>query len=160
MTGKYRPAQNTEKRVPFADGTELETRIKTMRRQTLYIGGGLLVFFGTMWATMTYVRDDPEAPTILPGQDVSSRYKDIAPGFDKSVDSTEFWMGIGWLRKWLVGKAYGNVLEISVGTGRNSRFYKEDQCKSITMIDLSLEMIEIAQERFKDVDVLILFDNG
>ena len=115
-----------------------------------------MIFFGSMWATMSYVRGEPEAPHILPGEDVSSRYKEIASGFDQSVNSTEFWMGIGWLRRWLVGRARGNVLEVSVGTGRNSRFYKEDRCSSITMIDLSLEMIEIAQERFKGMTIAVL----
>ena len=147
--GKYRPIQHKDKTSPFADDSENKNRIRIMRRQTLYVGAGLVIFFGSMWATASYVSGEPEAPSILPGEDVSNRYKDIAPGFDKSVDSTEFWMGIGWLRKWLLAKAHGNVLEVSVGTGRNSRFYKEEQCSSITMIDLSSEMIEVAQQRFK-----------
>ena len=101
------------------------------------------------YAASKFVGGEPEAPHISPDQDVSDRYEHIAATFDESVGSIEFWSGINLLRKMLMKRVSGNVLEVSVGTGRNSGYYKEDQCQSITMVDQSQEMIEIAQKTFK-----------
>jgi methyltransferase OMS1, mitochondrial len=63
-------------------------------------------------------------------------------------------MGISRRRKKLVGKARGDVLEVSVGTGRNLEGYLfdfakgEGRVKSFTAIDKSGEMLEIAHEKF------------
>lgn len=54
-------------------------------------------------------------------------------------------LGIGKLRRRLLGKASGEVLEVACGTGVNFAHYPED-CR-VTAVDLSLEMIGIARER-------------
>lgn len=112
------------------------------------------------------ITDDPSVQV-----DVSSRYNSIADKFDETVDSNEYWLGITSLRKNLVQQAYGHVLEISVGTGRNLSFYdwnthdlngvgrpyatdktKKGKVTSFTAIDISPEMLKIAR---KKLDVLI-----
>jgi methyltransferase OMS1 len=100
-------------------------------------------------------------------QDVSSRYDKIASTFDNTVDWTEYIMGITSLRKKLASLAHGDVLEVSIGTGRNLSYYdwnckghggvgkvdnsgdiKKGKVKSFTAVDKSPEMLEIAHEKF------------
>lgn len=71
-------------------------------------------------------------------------------------------MGITSLRRDLASRAWGNVLEVSIGTGRNLQYYKwpasfygkpnigegKGQVRSFTAIDKSKEMLEIAHEKF------------
>ena len=99
--------------------------------------------------------------------DVSSRYDKIAKSFDKSVDTMELSMGMSKKRRNLVGQAHGDVLEVSIGTGRNLEYYnwdfkgsngvgevstrggvKKGKVQSFTAIDKSGEMLEIAHEKF------------
>ena len=82
-------------------------------------------------------------------EDVSDRYHGIAKDFDREVGTQERLMLLGWLRSWLVRQASGHVLEVGVGTGRNSQFYDLKKCASITMLDQATEMIDIAREKFK-----------
>lgn len=61
---------------------------------------------------------------VLPQDaDVSSRWKDTTRDFDREVDASEKLMLMKWKRKRLVREAYGDVLEVSVGTGRNMDLY-------------------------------------
>lgn len=146
---EYRPIQPRTKTWQSPEDLKIQARIKQVRKVTLYVGAGLIVFVVGTYAASKFVGGEPEAPHISPDQDVSDRYEHIAATFDESVGSIEFWSGINLLRKMLMKRVSGNVLEVSVGTGRNSGYYKEDQCQSITMVDQSQEMIEIAQKTFK-----------
>ncbi|POS84056.1 hypothetical protein EPUL_003576 [Erysiphe pulchra] len=120
-------------------------------------------FYKTESSTIT---DNPSVQA-----DVSTRYNSIAHIFDDTVDSNEYWLGITSLRKKLVQKAHGHVLEVSVGTGRNLTFYdwniqghngvgrpdasnniKKGSVISFTAIDISPEMLKIAR---KKLDALI-----
>ena len=55
--------------------------------------------------------------------DVSDRWKDTTRDFDDEVNASESLMWVRAKRKRMVNEAYGNVLEVSVGTGRNMRLY-------------------------------------
>lgn len=76
-------------------------------------------------------------------------------------------MGITSSRRKLIREAAGDVLEVSIGTGRNLEFYdwdfkghngvgkidasykiKRGRVKSFTGVDLSIEMLEIAHDKF------------
>lgn len=65
-------------------------------------------------------------------------------------------MGIKKLRRKLAAQAKGDVLEVSIGTGRNLEGYKGfdtrpfegEGLKSFTAVDKSLEMLEVAHEKF------------
>jgi hypothetical protein len=50
-------------------------------------------------------------------------YDDGAATYDKEVCSAEGWMGMTRLRKILLGRAKGRVLEVAAGTGANFHFY-------------------------------------
>lgn len=55
--------------------------------------------------------------------DVSDRWKSTTRNFDWEVDSTEKMTLLRRKRRRLVREAYGDVLEVSVGTGRNMDLY-------------------------------------
>ena len=100
-------------------------------------------------------------------QDVSTRYDAIAKTFDADVDWIESTMGYTSLRRKLASQAHGDVLEVSIGTGRNLAFYdwdfkghngvgkpdprgyiKKGKVRSFTAVDKSGEMLEVAHEKF------------
>jgi methyltransferase OMS1, mitochondrial len=55
--------------------------------------------------------------------DVSYRWLDKTRDFDGEVDNQETFMLLRAKRRRLINEAYGNVLEVSVGTGRNMDLY-------------------------------------
>ncbi|KAE9377078.1 S-adenosyl-L-methionine-dependent methyltransferase [Stipitochalara longipes BDJ] len=127
-----------------------------------------LAAYGSYFLTAaTRLVDHPVPTTASAQEDVSSRYDKIAPSFDDSVDLTERLMGITSLRKKLASLAHGDVLEVSIGTGRNLSYYdwnfkghggvgrpdsrgniKKGKVRSFTAVDKSPEMLEIAHEKF------------
>jgi len=68
----------------------------------------------------------------------------LAPGYDKKVRIPERLLFAGG-REWVCSRARGDVLEISVGTGRNLPLYPPDV--RITAVDISANMLEIARAR-------------
>lgn len=79
--------------------------------------------------------------------------EEIRNKYDKLARWYDFFEFIGEylfarkLRKKLMAKASGKVLELAVGTGKNIPYYPENL--EITAIDLSEEMIKKAQKRAK-----------
>lgn len=98
--------------------------------------------------------------------DVSSRWKDTKRDFDREVDAAERFMLLKWKRKRLVREAYGDVLEVSVGTGRNMDLYDtrpytptesasygrdtRHMITSLTFNDASPVMIENAKKKWNE----------
>jgi hypothetical protein len=70
-------------------------------------------------------------------------YDQGAQTYEKDVCVHEAWMGITALRKSLLQKAAGNVLEVAAGTGHNFPLYPAS-C-SVTAIDCSRGMVEVAR---------------
>jgi ubiquinone/menaquinone biosynthesis C-methylase UbiE len=68
----------------------------------------------------------------------------LAPRYDKKVRLPERLLFPGG-REWVCSRAKGDVLEISIGTGRNLSLYPADV--RITGIDISASMLEIARMR-------------
>ena len=79
------------------------------------------------YSYVSALKEDPDTRD-LPTQDadVSSTYDDIAQVFDSCVSSSEILGGVNWQRRRLAKQARGNVLEVSVGTGRNMKYYNLD----------------------------------
>ena len=65
-----------------------------------------------------------------------------AKQWDGLVRWTELASGIGWWRRKLIRHAYGDVLEVAVGSGRNFKFYDSNKVSSITAVDYSRPMLE------------------
>lgn len=80
----------------------------------------------------------------------------LAPGYDKNVRIPERLLFAGG-REWVCSRARGDVLEISVGTGRNLPLYAPDV--RITGVDISAGMLGIARKRAaelgRDVDLRV-----
>ena len=119
-------------------------------RKRLAALGAIATFVIGLYVTNSYVRGlrKETAASQIPN-DVSDRYNQIAQDFDSDVGFIEALYGYGWLRSWITGEACGNVLEVSAGTGRNTKYYNLKKCTSVTMIDQSSEMVNIAKEKFQ-----------
>ncbi|OJD18103.1 hypothetical protein AJ78_01876 [Emergomyces pasteurianus Ep9510] len=123
-------------------------------------------FFFSTYGTYLYVTYDKTAKrskTLSVPDDVSDRYHKTAPTYDAEVDLAERIMRVGKRREELVSRARGNVLEVACGTGRNMQYYSLGEkrgtdkngkaeiqgCRSVTFVDQSRQMVEIAKEKFE-----------
>ncbi|OZJ04440.1 hypothetical protein BZG36_02794 [Bifiguratus adelaidae] len=132
----------------------------------LVLVGGTLVYVGVSYATYTYLRKPAAAePTLQVDpatHDTCSTWNSIASDYDARIGKDERWLGIGLLRRYMMGKyARGDVLEVSTGTGRNLPYYRPSMITSLTLSDKSPVMLDQAKqtwqryaERFKEVPVL------
>lgn len=127
-----------------------------LARALLYTGG-IAVFLIAAFGTYQFrkgqyefnsSRDADKNYTSIP-EDVSDRFNKIAKTFDKEVGFYESFSGLNRIRSGMIKNARGNVLEVSVGTDRNSSYYDVEKCNSIIMLDQSQEMIDIARRKFK-----------
>ncbi|KAH7323721.1 S-adenosyl-L-methionine-dependent methyltransferase [Rhexocercosporidium sp. MPI-PUGE-AT-0058] len=162
---------NTTKPGPTSSNPEPKSNPFRHRIIPIFFGSIALVgFSGGMsyyYVMFNQDADGPRKTTPAIQEDVSKRYDQIATTFDNTVDSTESMMGISSLRRKLASQAVGDVLEVSIGTGRNLEFYswdfkgyqgvgkvdergfiKKGKVRSFTAVDKSAEMLEIAHEKF------------
>ncbi len=75
---------------------------------------------------------------------VQSAYNEIADQYDKKTWFDQHILGVARLRKNLLAKATGNILEVACGTGSNLPFYPAGS--DITAVDLSPNMLEVARK--------------
>ncbi|KAI1616091.1 ubiquinone/menaquinone biosynthesis methyltransferase, partial [Exophiala viscosa] len=79
--------------------------------------------------------------------------------FDDEVEFSEKLMWLGGKRRKLCKEAYGNVLEVSAGTGRNMEYYNLDsvrtprdkRIRSLVFNDLSEIMVYQAEKKFDEL---------
>lgn len=94
--------------------------------------------------------------------DVSSRWKQLGRDFDDEVELSEKLMSMKKKRRHLVQGAYGNVLEVSVGTGRNLDYYdlrpfnptnsaRRNIVTHLTLNDQSGVIIAAAEEKMEKI---------
>jgi len=107
----------------------------------------------------------PEHLKLSQNADVSDRWKDSTRNFDWEVDSQEKVTWMAYKRKRLIREAYGDVLEVSVGTGRNMQLYdtrpyssaenssygrsRRHMITSLTFNDQSEVMVENAKRKWE-----------
>jgi methyltransferase OMS1 len=76
----------------------------------------------------------------------------------------EYIMGLRLIRRYLLWKAQGKVLEIAAGTGTNLSYYRESKVSNLTAVDYSPEMIKIllenASKHHFPVDNALVMDAG
>ena len=82
---------------------------------------------------------------------MADRYRVTAKHFDADVSSTENIWGIMRLRRRLAEQAKGDVLEVSVGTGRNGMYYDLEKAKSLAFVDQSKAMVDIARKKWNSL---------
>eukprot|EP01026_Neomeris_dumetosa_P005087 TRINITY_DN1139_c1_g2_i2.p1 TRINITY_DN1139_c1_g2~~TRINITY_DN1139_c1_g2_i2.p1 ORF type:complete len:353 (+),score=41.14 TRINITY_DN1139_c1_g2_i2:51-1061(+) len=110
----------------------------------LYTGVG--IYTAAVATTMLYFSGRQMLPPVRVG---ACRFDDLAEVYDEQLGWDEFMMGLNWIRGWYVGRAYGKVLEISGGTGRNYKFYDYDKISSLTVTDNSYPMLREAKDKYE-----------
>ena len=75
---------------------------------------------------------------------VQSAYDAIADQYEKKIWFDQYVLGVARLRKRLLSKANGKILEVACGTGQNFPLFAPNS--EITAIDLSPRMLEFARE--------------
>ena len=83
-------------------------------------------------------------PVEFASKDLSAKYDRFAPWYD-CVEGVLGVLGVRKLRRGVISQAFGKVLEVAVGTGKNLSYYRGD-CQ-IFAVDLSKEMLKRAQTR-------------
>jgi ubiquinone/menaquinone biosynthesis C-methylase UbiE len=90
-------------------------------------------------------------------KEIQRKYEEFARWYDFGEAMTEF-LAVRRLRQRLLQQAYGRVLEIAAGTGKNLGYYPRT-CR-ITAVDLSPAMLQLARKRAMrlnlDVDFLVM----
>ena len=124
------------------------------RRKGIYIASGLLIYALTTYTVYLFTTLNAEDTHRIislppPDTDVSSRYDTTAPHFDADVSFIERFSGINRRRRTLISQARGDVLEVCAGTGRNTMWYDLDKVKSVTFVDRSAPMIEVAMKKWQ-----------
>ncbi|KAK8195032.1 S-adenosyl-L-methionine-dependent methyltransferase, partial [Phyllosticta capitalensis] len=74
-------------------------------------------------------------------------YDSTAKTYDETVGASEKSIGVDRLRRKLVGQAEGHVLEVSAGTGPSLAHYNFKKVRSLTLLDQSAPMLEIARQK-------------
>ncbi|KAJ9258534.1 hypothetical protein DTO195F2_5187 [Paecilomyces variotii] len=143
---------------PKPSGTSMSPKAMTV------FGVGILAissYCGYLYTS--YRQDVARSRSLSVPDDVTDRYDQTAPSYDAEVEMGEKVMRLGKRRKELVQMARGDVLEVSCGTGRNMDYYDLGErrgvdangkaelkgCRSVTFVDLSPVMIEIARKKFE-----------
>lgn len=80
----------------------------------------------------------------LTTKEISEKYNQFARWYDW-VEGVFDLLGVSRLRRRLLQRASGKVLEVAVGTGKNLRYYPAN-CQ-VTVVDISKQMLKIAQKR-------------
>jgi ubiquinone/menaquinone biosynthesis C-methylase UbiE len=76
--------------------------------------------------------------------ELQSAYDEIAAQYEKRIWFDQHILGVARLRKKLLSKANGKILEVACGTGQNLPLFAPNS--EITAVDLSPEMLEVARE--------------
>lgn len=121
---------------------------------------GTGVYATAVYMTYTYLQmskgcDDFDSDQCYTASPVrTQQFQKIASEYDARIDKDEFFMGIGWLRRWLIrSHAIGDVLEVGAGTGRNLTHYtKTPAVKRVILSDASDQMLHQARQKIAALD--------
>ncbi|GIL46554.1 hypothetical protein Vafri_3532 [Volvox africanus] len=117
--------------------------------------GGAVIFGGTAYFSYRYAKAHVDLRNEEGLVDSGSSFRvfdKIADKYDEAIGQEEAALWYGMMRRWLLHEARGDVLEVSVGTGRNFQYYNLDNqdIKSLTFTDLSPQMLLRAEDKFFD----------
>jgi ubiquinone/menaquinone biosynthesis C-methylase UbiE len=87
-------------------------------------------------------------------RDISAKYDRFARWYDR-LEGILNLLGLSRLRRMLLRRASGKVLEVAVGTGKNLSYYPRD-CRIIA-VDLSKEMLNVARRRAAKLSMHVFF---
>lgn len=81
-------------------------------------------------------------------RDTTEIFDGLAREYDSKIWFEELSSHIWYRRRQLMKQIKGDALEVSCGTGRNITYFDTDNITSITYLDSSKTMLEIAREKF------------
>ena len=105
-------------------------------------------------ATCTAKSIVPDKFVKLGTRELSAKYDRFARWYDYVEGVLDF-LGVKRLRRRVLSKASGKVLEVAVGTGKNLPYYPRD-CRIIAL-DLSSKMLNVARNRAAKLSVQASF---
>lgn len=85
-------------------------------------------------------------------------YATSASKYDREAEFTERWLFGTEHRGWACSKATGDTLEVAIGTGLNLPHYRPEV--RLTGVDLTPEMLALAEDRAKDMGRAIKLTEG
>ena len=112
----------------------------SMLRLGIVLGGSVALGAGIIAGSA--LESSKRKPQVKP-----ERFSILATKYDQEVGSTEASIGLEKIRKDLIGKAHGKVLETCAGTGRNNAFYDGAKVTELVLVDFSKEMLEEALKK-------------
>eukprot|EP00188_Purpureofilum_apyrenoidigerum_P005451 Plantae.Rhodophyta-Purpureofilum_apyrenoidigerum.ctg7102.p1 GENE.Plantae.Rhodophyta-Purpureofilum_apyrenoidigerum.ctg7102~~Plantae.Rhodophyta-Purpureofilum_apyrenoidigerum.ctg7102.p1 ORF type:complete len:256 (+),score=54.64 Plantae.Rhodophyta-Purpureofilum_apyrenoidigerum.ctg7102:222-989(+) len=120
--------------------------------------GGTVLYLATaagvfVWQKGRHVQEDEiENIQLRNSADKARLYRKISKKYDTSIALDEKMMLLPYIRRQLLKRATGKVLEVAGGTGRNLTYY--DPSCELTITDGSEDMLKIAREKVsKDEDL-------
>lgn len=84
----------------------------------------------------------------VPAHDTTPVYDQLATDYDSKIWMEELMGYIWWMRRKVASKITGDALEVACGTGRNIGWLRPKQLHSITFLDSSRPMLELARDKF------------
>lgn len=108
--------------------------------------GGAALYAGVTFATYVTLyepKKNGDSTSSAPPMNDAKRlqvFDTNASKYDKEVDWDERLTGISLMRRFLLQKAQGHVLEVAAGTGRNLAFYPSTS--QVILTDFSREMLD------------------
>ncbi|KAF3007376.1 hypothetical protein E8E13_000701 [Curvularia kusanoi] len=128
---------------------EHQAKLRRWRQWPMF-GVGLVAFGFGMYGVMLYASLTREGDFKDLPADLTDRFDKEAEGYDEKVDTSETLLLLTSKRKKLTKLARGHVLEVAVGTGRNIPYYNTKQCATVTLLDASAPMLEVARRKWND----------
>lgn len=86
---------------------------------------------------------------IVEAHDTTPVYNDLAKEYDSKISFEEITSYVWWMRRRVAKHIKGDALEISCGTGRNLGWINPRKVSSLTLVDPSVPMLEVAQSKFE-----------
>ncbi|KAL0764630.1 hypothetical protein CaCOL14_012931 [Colletotrichum acutatum] len=118
------PSPTTPNTLETADAIFKARKIPLLASGVVALGLGIYIsLLASSSYSSTYHENPEPAPDAVPTGRPNVFTKDSAKKFDQSLEGSEWLMGITSLRKRLAAEAFGHVLEVAMGTGRNLPFY-------------------------------------
>ena len=108
------------------------------------VAGGFVGATGVALGYLTFARPQRAFGQPTPADRLAAFSRNAAH-YDNDVGTSETISGISGLRADLLKSCCGNVLELAAGTGRNLTLYPPEAVHSLTLLDLSVPMLAVAE---------------
>lgn len=135
----------------------------SVKNLTIGVGSYLGVIAGGYWWALSKREEAAKEDLARASEDAEGRPKAFseeerlsvfgrgAGCYDKEIGTDETVMGLNLLRRWLLSKARGAVLEVAGGTGRNLDYLVPGQgaVTAFTIVDLCQAMVAQLEAKLK-----------